>query len=84
MQNSQALSQLIQGTLHLQDIETGSLLAIMDSTYVTAVRTGLAGAIAADVLARSDADTVAIIGAGLQCSAENWHWMHVGFSRLAA
>lgn len=56
----------IQGTLHLRDIETGSLLAIMDSTYITAVRTGLAGAIAADVLARSDADTVAIIGAGVQ------------------
>jgi ornithine cyclodeaminase len=38
----------------------------MDSTYLTAVRTGLAGAVAADVLARTDASTVAIVGAGVQ------------------
>ncbi len=36
----------------------------MDSTHLTAVRTGLAGALAADVLARRDADTVAVVGAG--------------------
>ncbi len=56
----------IKGVLHLHDLETGRLLAIMDSTYLTAVRTGLAGAIAADILARTDADRVAIIGAGAQ------------------
>ena len=56
----------IKGVLHLHDLETGRLLAIMDSTYLTAVRTGLAGAIAADTLARADAGRVAIIGAGAQ------------------
>lgn len=56
----------IQGTLHLHCLETGRLLAVMDSTYITAVRTGLAGAIAADVLARPDASHAAIIGAGVQ------------------
>ena len=38
----------------------------MDSTYLTAMRTGIAGALAADVLARPDADTVAVIGGGVQ------------------
>jgi ornithine cyclodeaminase len=56
----------IKGVLHLHDLETGQLLAMMDSTYLTAVRTGLAGAIAADTLARADASRVAIIGAGAQ------------------
>jgi ornithine cyclodeaminase len=56
----------IKGVLHLHDLKTGQLLAIMDSTYLTAVRTGLAGAIAADTLARADAGRVAIIGAGVQ------------------
>jgi ornithine cyclodeaminase/alanine dehydrogenase-like protein (mu-crystallin family) len=56
----------IKGVLHLHDLETGQLLAIMDSTYLTAVRTGLAGAIAADTLARAEAGRVAIIGAGVQ------------------
>jgi ornithine cyclodeaminase/alanine dehydrogenase-like protein (mu-crystallin family) len=56
----------IRGVLCLHATETGDLLAVMDSTYLTAVRTGLAGAMAADVLARSDADTAAVVGAGVQ------------------
>lgn len=56
----------IRGVINLHDLRTGELLAIMDSTLITAVRTGLAGAVAADVLARQDAETVAIIGAGVQ------------------
>jgi ornithine cyclodeaminase len=56
----------IRGLLHLHDLQTGRLLALMDSTYLTAVRTGIAGALAADLLARPDAATVAIIGAGTQ------------------
>ena len=38
----------------------------MDSTHLTAVRTGLSSALATDVLARSDARSVAVIGAGMQ------------------
>jgi ornithine cyclodeaminase len=56
----------IRGVLCLHAVETGDLLAVMDSTHLTAVRTGLAGALAADVLARRDADTVAVVGAGVQ------------------
>jgi len=56
----------IRGVLCLHDLASGALLAVMDSTYLTAVRTGLAGALAAHVLARPDADVVAVIGAGVQ------------------
>ena len=56
----------IRGVLCLHDAETGDLLAVMDSTHLTSVRTGLAGALAAHVLARPDADVAAIVGAGMQ------------------
>ena len=56
----------IRGVVCLHDTGNGALLAVMDSTYLTAVRTGVAGALAADVLARADADAVAVIGAGVQ------------------
>src|SRR5262249_36875545 len=57
----------IRGVLCLHDAETGDLLAVMDSTYLTSVRTGRpAGALGAHVLARPDADVAAIVGAGVQ------------------
>lgn len=56
----------IQGVINLHDLTTGKLLAMMDSSYITGLRTSLAGALAADVLARPDAQRVAIIGAGVQ------------------
>jgi ornithine cyclodeaminase len=56
----------IRGLICLSDLQTGQPLAVMDSSQVTAVRTGLCGALAADTLARRDADTVAVVGAGVQ------------------
>lgn len=56
----------IRGVLCLHDAESGALLAVMDSTHLTAVRTGLAGALAAHILARPDAATAAVVGAGVQ------------------
>ena len=56
----------IRGVLCLHDGQTGELLAVMDSTHLTAVRTGLCSALATDVLARPDAQSVAVIGAGMQ------------------
>jgi ornithine cyclodeaminase/alanine dehydrogenase-like protein (mu-crystallin family) len=45
----------------------GSLVGVLvDNGYLTELRTGAAGAIAADLLARENAGTVAIIGAGSQ------------------
>ena len=56
----------IQGVIILSSLETGATLAILESGFLTALRTGLAGAIAADVLARPDVRTVGIVGAGVQ------------------
>jgi ornithine cyclodeaminase/alanine dehydrogenase-like protein (mu-crystallin family) len=56
----------IRGLIHLFDIETGELLAVLESSYLTAVRTGVASALAAHTLAKQDAKTVAVIGAGVQ------------------
>ena len=56
----------VRGLISLHDLETGVLLAVMDSIAITAIRTGLIGGLAADVLARKAIDTVAMIGAGTQ------------------
>lgn len=56
----------VRGLISLHDLETGALLAVMDSIAITAIRTGLVGGLAADVLARKAITTVAMIGAGTQ------------------
>ena len=56
----------VRGLLSLHDLQTGALLAVMDSIAITAIRTGLVGGLAADILARKSIDTVAMIGAGTQ------------------
>lgn len=56
----------IQGIVCLLDGQTGSPLAILNGTFLTALRTGAASGAATDILARPDAETVAIIGAGIQ------------------
>lgn len=50
----------------LHDLATGAPLALMESGHLTAPRTGLAGALGADALARPDAAAVAVVGAGAQ------------------
>jgi alanine dehydrogenase len=53
-------------TIGLYDAATGACRAFMDGTYITAIRTSAAAAVACDALAREDAATLAIIGAGVQ------------------
>ncbi len=48
------------------DAKTGRPLAVMDGTYLTALRTGAASGLAADLLARKDACIATIFGAGTQ------------------
>lgn len=57
-------------TLHLHDRTSGSLLAILDAQHLCAIRTGVVGALAADVLARKDSSRVALIGAGPQSAVQ--------------
>lgn len=55
------------GLMMVFDSETGvPLSALFDNGYLTDLRTGLAGAVAAHHLARQDASTAAILGAGVQ------------------
>ncbi len=56
----------IRGVLVLNDLTTGAPLALMESRHLTALRTGLAGALGAEVLSRLTARCVVIIGAGAQ------------------
>lgn len=56
----------ISGLLFMNDPETGLPLAVMDCTWVTAMRTGAATAVAARYLARPDSRTVGILGCGVQ------------------
>ena len=55
-----------QGLVALFDGETGVPAAILDASAVTAVRTAAVSAVATDVLARRDARTLGILGAGVQ------------------
>jgi ornithine cyclodeaminase/alanine dehydrogenase len=48
------------------DVATGALLAVIPATHVTGVRTGAASGVATKHLARKDARTVGLIGAGFQ------------------
>jgi ornithine cyclodeaminase/alanine dehydrogenase-like protein (mu-crystallin family) len=50
----------------LNDLDTGAPTAIIEGTYLTALRTAAATAIAARRLARTDAERVAVIGPGLE------------------
>jgi alanine dehydrogenase len=50
----------------LFDAKTGACRAIMDGTYITAVRTSGSAAVSARLLAREDAKVLTILGAGVQ------------------
>ena len=53
-----------QGTVTLFDGETGQTVAVVNATPITAIRTAAASALATRELARKDARTLAIVGAG--------------------
>jgi alanine dehydrogenase len=56
----------VMGTVILHDPRSGLPLAVMDGTYITAMRTGGAGAVAAKYLSREDSSAVTVIGTGVQ------------------
>jgi alanine dehydrogenase len=56
----------IHALVAVVDAETGRPAAVMDGTYLTALRTGAASGTATDLLARMDARVAAVFGAGVQ------------------
>ena len=55
-----------QAVIAVFDPENGTPLALMDGTYITATRTAAASALATRLLAREDAQVLALLGTGVQ------------------
>jgi ornithine cyclodeaminase/alanine dehydrogenase len=60
----------IMASILLSDPKNGETLAIMDGTFITALRTGAASGVASKHLARKDSETVGVLGAGAQAGAQ--------------
>ena len=67
--NAERGLDLHQGFVALFDGETGETRAIMNAGGITAVRTAAVSGVATRLLAREDARTLAILGAGIQAKA---------------
>jgi ornithine cyclodeaminase/alanine dehydrogenase-like protein (mu-crystallin family) len=79
-----------QGAVVLHDGENGTLLAIINASAITATRTAAVSALATRALARKEASSVAILGAGVQARAhiaalrcvlpraQYWIWSRTG------
>ena len=59
----------VNATYALLDPETGATLAIMEANYLTELRTAATSAVATDLLARPNAETLGVFGAGRQAKA---------------
>jgi ornithine cyclodeaminase len=58
-----------QGAVLLHDGESGELVAVLNASPITAIRTAAVSGVATRALARPDAKRVAILGAGVQARA---------------
>lgn len=54
----------LQAEIMLYDIENGNLLAIMDASWITTMRTGAVAALAVDTLKKKSCKEISIIGLG--------------------
>ena len=57
------------GAVLLHSGDTGELLAVMNASAITAIRTAAVSAVATKLLARDDAQILAILGAGVQAKS---------------
>jgi ornithine cyclodeaminase/alanine dehydrogenase-like protein (mu-crystallin family) len=58
-----------QGAVLLHSADTGQLLAVLDGSSITAIRTAAVSGLATKLLARSNARSLAIVGTGVQARA---------------
>lgn len=65
-QNPRKGLKTVNAVIILNDVKTGLPLAVMDGTYITGMRTGAASGVATKYLARKNAKTLGVIGAGYQ------------------
>ena len=72
----------ISGLLILNDPETGIPIAVMDCSWITAMRTGAATAVAAKFLARKGSTVMGVLGCGVQ-GRTNLEAVKVAFPRLS-
>jgi alanine dehydrogenase len=56
--------------LPLFDAESGELLALLDGAYLNPFKTGAAGAVGVDALAREDATRLGLVGSGTQARGQ--------------
>jgi len=56
----------LNGYCIINNLENGLPISIMDSTWITAVRTGIQTAVTAKYLARKESETLAMLGCGVQ------------------
>lgn len=63
---------MINALVAIISAETGEPLAILDGTYLTALRTGAVSGAATDLLARANSRVVTCIGAGAQGVTQAW------------
>jgi ornithine cyclodeaminase len=61
---------VVQALVLVLDVETGAPRAVMDGTWLTALRTGAASGLATELLARPEAGVLAVVGAGGQARAQ--------------
>jgi len=60
----------IQAAVLVLDAGTGRVIALLEGSSLTAIRTGAGSGAAIDLLARKEAETVAIFGAGVQARTQ--------------
>ena len=60
----------VMATITLVDPEDGFPVAVMDGTYITNMRTGAAGGVAAGLLARPESEVVGFVGCGHQAHTQ--------------
>ncbi len=58
-----------QGTVALFDDKNGRMLALIDATEITTIRTAAASAVATDALARPESSVLAVLGSGVQAGS---------------
>lgn len=65
-QNPKIGLKTVMAVIILNDAKNGLPLVLMDGTYITGMRTGAASAVATKYLARTEAETLGVVGAGYQ------------------